>query len=86
MNASNQTFVAKMILANPDEIKIPFYRNMYFVNETDRKNYDKYVNSSDFILEAYSQGDYLSLGKVVFGLPSPEEILMDLIENPDKID
>ena len=58
---------------------------MYFVNADDENNYPKYMDPSDFILEAYSQGDNLSFGKVVLNLPSPEDILMDLINHPEKI-
>jgi len=78
MNASNETMVGKVFFENPEEIEIAIYPEFNFVDK-EREKYS--MDPGNFLLEIYSQGDILNLGEIFLGLPSIEDVLIEVDKN-----
>lgn len=74
-NLSNDTFVGKVYMDNPDDIKLPFYDQYKFIDD-DASKYK--VNKAALMLETVSQGDYMIAGEIACGLPSIQELEKEL--------
>lgn len=75
-NLSNETFIGKVIMDNPDEIKLPMYKDYYFANADEKASYKP--KPVPLVLETFAQGEVLMGMDLAFGLGSPDEILSEL--------
>jgi hypothetical protein len=78
MNAGNETMVGKFLLENPDDIEVPIYDAFNFI---DSEKEDYKLDKNNFVMEVYSQEDYLNFGEIVLKLPNPSSILDDIESN-----
>jgi len=76
-NSNNESLVGKVFLLDPDDVKMPFCNNFWIVDAKDEKTYSK-IKSSAWVMELWSEGDVLSFGEVVLGLPSASDILTEV--------
>ena len=79
-NESNDTFIGKVYVDNPDEIKLPFYEQYDFLDREDAANYK--MNKAALMMETVLQGDYMIAGEISLGLPSITELEDMLINDP----
>lgn len=75
-NNSNETFVGKVIMDNPDAIKLGMYNGYYFANSDERASYKP--KPAPLVLETFAQGDVLIGMELAFGLGSPDEVIAEL--------
>ena len=76
-NLSNDTFVGKVYMDNPDDIKLPFYGQYSFMDD-DASKYK--VNKAALMMETVSQGDYMLAGEIAFNLPSVQDLEEELMK------
>jgi len=82
MNSCNETLVGKVFLDNPEDITLPFYDNMYFVNKTDSEGYAPYLKDpSNLMMEVLTQDDEINFGTLFLNLPEPNSILEFIGDN-----
>ena len=74
-NLSNETFVGKIIMDDPYDVKLPMY-DYTFVNDEEAKLYK--ANPGALYLEGCAQGDIMIMANLYHNLPSIDE-LDDLI-------
>ena len=83
MNCCNETLLGKVILLEPEKIKIPVYENMYFVDADDEKNYSKTADVSNLMVEALSENNPTEFGRQYFNLPTFTDIAEHISDNID---
>jgi dsDNA-binding SOS-regulon protein len=83
MNSCNETMIGKVIVLEPNKIKVKLYDNMYFVDKKDEVGYDKTKDPSNLMMEWLSQDDPIDFGHCVLNLPEPTELLEFIAENKD---
>ena len=71
MNMSNDTFVAKILLANDDDIKLPMY-DAYELFKGEEATY--MCNKAAVLAETIAQRDFILAGSIGFGLPTTSEV------------
>ena len=76
-NLSNDTFVGKVYMDNPDDIKLPFYGQYSFMDD-DASKYK--VNKAALMMETVSQGDYMLAGEIAFNLPNVQDLEEELMK------
>lgn len=84
MNCSNETMLGKVFLVHPEEIELPFYENMYIVDEDDREGYRKTADISNLMVEYLSENNPTAFGQQFFKLPSFTMIAEYVEENIDE--
>lgn len=82
-NSSNETMVGKVILTHPEDIELPFYENMYIVDEDDRDGYRKTADISNLMVEGLSENNPTVFGQQFFKLPSFTMIAEHIEDNLD---
>lgn len=80
-NESNDTFIGKVYVDNPDEIKLPFYEQYDFLDREDAANYK--MNKAALMMETVLQGDYMIAGEISLGLPGITELENMLMYDPE---
>ena len=70
MNSSNETMLGKVFVSNPDDIELPVYENMYFVDADDEDGYRKTADKSNLMVEGLSEDNPIAFGQQYFKLPS----------------
>lgn len=78
MNCSNETFVGKIFLLDPDQITVEIYDNFIFRGK-EREKYK--MDKANYLLEIYTEGDVFNLGTIGFHLPKPNDILTEIGDN-----
>ena len=71
MNMSNDTFVAKILLANDEDIKLPMY-DAYELFKWEEATY--MCNKAAVLAETIAQSDFILAGSIGFGLPTTSEV------------
>ena len=71
MNMSNDTFVAKILLINDDDIKLPMY-SAYELFKGEDATY--LCNKAAVLAETIAQRDFILAGSIGFGLPNATEV------------
>ena len=71
MNMSNDTFVAKILLANDEDIKLPMY-DAYELFKGEEATY--MCNKAAVLAETIAQRDFILAGSIGFGLPTTSEV------------
>lgn len=84
MNCSNETMLGKVILSHPEDIELPFYENMYIVDEDDREGYRKTADISNLMVEYLSENNPTAFGQQFFKLPTSTSILEHIEDNIDE--
>lgn len=69
-NVSNETFVGKLVLDNPYDIKLPMYDYTFVSDEEEKYK----VNPAALFLESVAQGDILPAANIWLNLPSIDEL------------
>ena len=70
-NLSNETFIGKILMDNPQDVKLPMY-DYTFANADEEKLYK--TNPGALYLEGCAQGDVLIMGNLYHNLPSIDEL------------
>jgi hypothetical protein len=83
MDSSNETMVGKVILLEPNKVKVKFYDNFYFVDKKDELGYEKTKDPSNLMVEWLTQNDPLDFGYWVLNLPEATSILDHISDNID---
>lgn len=71
MNMSNDTFVAKILLVNDEDVKLPMY-DAYELFSGEELTYT--CNKAAVIAETIAQRDFVLAGKLAFNLPNAIEV------------
>ena len=71
MNMSNDTFVAKILLINDDDIKLPMY-DAYELFSGEEATY--ICNKAAVVAETIAQRDFILAGELAFNLPNAREV------------
>ena len=71
MNMSNDTFVAKILLVNDEDIKLPMY-DAYELFKGEEATY--MCNKAAVLAETIAQRDFILAGNIGFGLPTTSEV------------
>lgn len=79
MNASNETFVGKVLLKNERNIPVPMYYYK-FIDSDERDGYK--MKATEIMMEMYTEGDYVSLGEVFLNLPGIQDVFAEIDKNP----
>lgn len=80
MNASNETFVGKVILKGEKNIPVPMHYYEFIDDEAEGYK----MKASEILMEHYCEGDMISLGETFLNLPSIGDVLAKIAENPAK--
>lgn len=75
-NNSNETFIGKVIMDDPDAIKLDMYNGYYFANSDEKASYKP--KPVPLVLETFAQGDVLIGMDLAFGLGSVEDVFSEL--------
>lgn len=81
MNASNDTFIAKVFIEDPSTIDVGIF-DLFTFRGKDREKYK--LDVSNHFMEVLSENDVFNLGHIYMDLPEPTEILNYIDENLDK--
>lgn len=86
MNASNESLIAKVYFERPEDIRLPVYENMYFVDKEDEENYHKTEkNPAVAMLEIYTENDPINFANIFLNLPNATELLSILSDHIDEL-
>lgn len=80
-NESNDTFIGKVYVDNPDEINLPFYAQYDFLDRQDAADYK--MNKAALMMETALQGDYMLAGEISLNLPGIAELEQMLMDDPE---
>lgn len=81
MNCSSETMLGKVFLKDPDNIELPFYDNMYIIDEDDRIAYNKTADKSNLMVEGLTENNPTAFGEQYFKLPGFTMIANHIEEN-----
>jgi DNA polymerase elongation subunit (family B) len=71
-NISNETLIGKVYLKDPDAIQVPVYDGLDILPDEEAKLKQ---DPASFMLDTFTEGDWLNFGNIFLGLPTSQEIL-----------
>lgn len=75
-NNSNETFVGKVIMDNPNDIKLDMYNGYSFANADEKASYKP--KPVPLVLETFAQGEVLIGMNLAFNVGTPDEVMSEL--------